>query len=86
MSNPPQPSATGAGALRDERSPVWKIKALWIVIGGPALVVVASVVTAVIAWRGADEVITAPKPGQAAAGDADVPALQARNHAATAGR
>lgn len=54
---------------------------MWLVLGGPAIVVVAAILTAVIAVRGADPVlpterVTAPR--------ADSPALQARNHAATA--
>jgi len=48
---------------------------MWLVIGGPLAVVVASVVTAAIAWRGADPVIQAEATR--------TPAVQARNHAAT---
>lgn len=60
---------------------------LWLVIGGPLVVVVASVVTAVIAIRGADPVLdrSADASGTAASasrGDL-TPAIQARNHAAT---
>jgi hypothetical protein len=48
---------------------------MWLVIGGPLAVVVASVVTAGIAWHGADQVIQADTTR--------TPAVQARNHAAT---
>jgi uncharacterized protein len=54
--------------------PAWREPMLWLVVGGPAAVVVAGVVTAVIAVRGADPVLdTRSTPG----------AVQARNHAAT---
>jgi hypothetical protein len=62
---------------------------LWLIVGGPAAVVVASLFTAVLAVRGADPVLAHDEYGGAAAsgarntGDALTPALQARNHAAT---
>ncbi len=40
--------------------PWWREPMLWLVIGGPASVVGASLITAVIAWRGADVVLTEP--------------------------
>jgi hypothetical protein len=59
-------------------------------VAGPAVVVVASVVTAVIAARGADTMVTddAWRGGieigkQLARDRARLPANQARNHAAT---
>ena len=76
--NRPAPSVRGA--------PWWRVPMMYLVIGGPAAVVVASLVTAVIAYRGADEVITesTPAPHEATAAErAAVPALKARNHAAT---
>jgi uncharacterized protein len=54
--------------------PWWREPMMWLVIGGPATVVVAGVVTAVIAIRGADPVLDTR---------AGAPAVQARNHAAT---
>lgn len=59
--------------------PWWRVGMVWLVVGGPLVVVVAAIVTAVIAVRGADVVISQ---------DASVPfaersALQGRNHAAT---
>jgi hypothetical protein len=58
--------------------PWWRVPTLWLVVGGPAVVVVAGIATAVVAARGADTVLTRP-----AAAASDAPALQARNHAAT---
>lgn len=76
----PLPSAREASD-----TPWWRVGMVWLVLGGPALVVVAAVATAVIAVRGADPVITnapaIPKAGQV---DSSTPAAQARNHAATA--
>ncbi len=59
--------------------PWWRIKMVWLVVGGPLAVVVASFVTLAIAIGHPDPVLTA---GPAAQG-ADMPAVQARNHAAT---
>jgi uncharacterized protein len=67
---------------RSEHGPVqpwWRIPMVWLVIGGPATVVVAAIVTAIIAVRGADPVI-GPEPE---AKFSQRPAVQARNHAAT---
>jgi hypothetical protein len=64
-------------------SPWWKHRFVWLVWGGPALVVVASFVTLGIAITHPDPVL----PTTAAAaedGAAATPAMQARNHAATA--
>lgn len=63
--------------------PWWRYGMVWLVIGGPLVVVIAACLTAVIAIRGADPVLSdlPARPGVAAA---DTPALQARNHAATA--
>jgi hypothetical protein len=61
--------------------PWWRVPTLWLVIAGPALVVMASITTAVVAWRGGDQplpTVSAPKA------DTMTPATQARNHAATA--
>jgi hypothetical protein len=61
--------------------PWWRVKMVWLVIGGPAAVVLAGVVTTVIAVQGADTVLRTPAAATAAASQA--PAQQARNHAAT---
>lgn len=81
---PPSPSAA-----EPESTPWWRIGMVWLVIGGPAVVVVAAISTAVIAVRGADIVLTdlpaAMEPGQTEP-SALTPAREARNHAATAAR
>ncbi len=63
--------------IRDPNAtePWWRVKMVWLVIGGPAAVVVASIATGVVAIRGGDTVVGA-EPG-------DTPAMQARNHAAS---
>ena len=68
--------------------PWWHVKMVWLVIGGPAAVVLAGTVTAVIAWRGADPVVSTPAVAQVRDGKAlsDAPALQARNHTAAVGQ
>lgn len=57
--------------------PWWREPMLWLVLGGPAAVVAACIVTVAIAIARPDPVLSAT--GQAA----DEPAVQARNHAAT---
>jgi hypothetical protein len=53
---------------------------MWLVVGGPLLVVIAAIATAVIAVRGADPVLQVTDAQQTRA---TAPAVQARNHAAT---
>ena len=60
----------------------WRLPIVWMVIGGPALVVVASFVTLGLAIRHPDPVVSTV----AGADMSEQPALQARNHAATPGR
>jgi uncharacterized protein len=62
-----------------DRSTWWHHRMMWLVLGGPAVVVVAAIATAVIAVRGADVVLHVDDVPDRAA----VPAMQARNHAAT---
>jgi uncharacterized protein len=59
--------------------PWWRIRMMWLVLGGPTVVVVASIATLVIAIRNPDPIVSAP----AARSLAEAPAVQARNHAAT---
>jgi hypothetical protein len=61
--------------------PWWREPMVWLVVGGPAVVVVAAISTAVIAWRGADPVVSDPVVVKDAS--SLQPALAARNHAAT---
>lgn len=67
-------------------TPWWRIGMVWLVLGGPAAVVVAGIATAVIAVRGADVVITEVPREAVVQPVAQTPAVQARNHAATAAR
>jgi uncharacterized protein len=74
----------------------WRVPQMWLVVGGPLVVVVASIITAVIAVKGADPVLNKEayerdlKSVQNLEGQARVdaliklqPAHQARNHAAS---
>ncbi len=62
--------------------PWWRVRFMWIVVGGPAAVVVAAFATLAIAITHPDPVIQAGP----ASSTADTPAVQARNHAATPSR
>ena len=96
MKNPAEISsstvATVSGGVADrsiERShptPWWRVGMVWLVVGGPAVVVVASLGTAVVAYRGADVVLleTASARDVPVRPTGQTPALTARNHAATA--
>jgi hypothetical protein len=57
----------------DDRDPWWRYGMVWLVIGGPAAVVVASIATLVLALTHPDPVLST----------AEAPAVQARNHLAT---
>ena len=59
-------------------TPWWRYPMVWLVILGPAAVVVASLATAVIAIRTADPVVSVEREG----GVAHQPAVQGRNQAA----
>jgi hypothetical protein len=68
----------------DRKRPWWRYPIVWLVVGGPAAVVVASLYTVGIAVRNVDPVLdTSPKSGVALK---DQPAVQARNHALDASR
>lgn len=64
--------------------PWWKLPIVWLVIGGPAAVVVASLFTVGIAVKNVDPVLDTSK-GQVKSA-VEVPAVQARNHAASPAR
>ena len=74
-----------------DSAPWWKHGFVWMVIAGPAIVVVAGIATLVIAVRSADPVVEADyyrrgieiNKALAARDKARLPALQGRNHAAT---
>ena len=58
--------------------PWWRIRMVWLAIGGPLLVVVASFAMLALAIQGRDRPVV--EAGVARA-DANDPAVQARNHA-----
>ena len=67
-----------------QAAPWWKHGHVWLVISGPALVVVAGVVTVFLAVKFPDAVIgTQATVRQPARERALAPALEGRNHAAT---
>lgn len=80
-------------ASKKKPVPWYRVTMVWLVLGGPLSVVVASIATAVIAWKHIDPVIATPqgeivRPGDNMAPklspkDAMAPAMQGRNHAAT---
>lgn len=57
----------------------WRLPIVWLVLGGPAIVVVASFITLALAIKHPDPVLST----SASAGPGEQPAVQARNHAAT---
>lgn len=61
-------------------APWWRYGMVWMVIAGPLIVVIASMVSAVVAIRGADPVVASSSDQ-----DTQRPAIQGRNHAATSG-
>ncbi len=61
--------------------PWWRLPIVWMVIGGPAAVVVAGFATLAIAIANPDPVLTPA----AAKSKAELPAVQGRNHAVTPG-
>ena len=79
--------------MKDEQKqsePWWKVGPMWLVVGGPVLVIVAAFVTLFIALRVNDPVVADDysrkgvdigkmKPEETQM----MPAMQARNHAAT---
>ena len=63
---------------------LWRVPALWLVIGGPTLVVLASFATLAIAWHDADRPVR--EGASAPSADSMTPATQARNHVAASSR
>jgi hypothetical protein len=63
--------------------PWWRVGMVWLVLGGPLAVVVASLVTVTIAYVGAEEVLTQPTKQISTDDAARLPAMQGRNHVAT---
>lgn len=75
--------AAAPDALAPQATPWWRVGFVWLVVGGPLAVVVASLVTLAIAVSGAEEVLTLSAQSTSAGNAATVPAVQGRNHAAT---
>lgn len=75
--------------------PWWRERMMWLVVGGPGAVVLASFLTLGLALTHPDPVIESPQlaaadtvgrgGGEQAEGNALTPAMKARNHAATGG-
>ncbi len=66
--------------------PWWSFGHVWLLIAGPATVVVAGFFTYYLAVRSPDPVLSTQQPANAAGqanGITEAPAVQARNHAAT---
>lgn len=87
MSVSEKPPVATAGQNEQHPRQWWRYPIVWLVIGGPLAVVVASLATAVVAVRGADPVLMRDESGGASevrqGADSMTPAVQARNHAAT---
>ena len=72
-------TAASATASTTDTLPWWRVGMVWVVLGGPAAVVLACIVTVTLAVKGAEPVLT----NQSAEKFSDKPAVQGRNHAAT---
>ena len=73
---------------REDTKPWWKYGYFWLVVGLPLSVVVASMITVYIAFQTQDEVYKDEPGVKRVYSDNEytvVPAMQARNHAATGG-
>ncbi|MBC7955541.1 MAG: nitrogen fixation protein FixH [Cytophagales bacterium] len=68
--------------LKDPNPPWWRVGMVWLVLAGPAIVVVASFATLRLALVHGDPVINEP-PAQSERDTSLAPAVKARNHAAT---
>lgn len=74
-------------AATTQAAPWYRHGMVWMVIGGPLVVMVASFITLGLAVRGADVVIEEPAArGVHQPGSADAPAIKARNNASAATR
>ena len=75
-------------SARSDTKPWWRYPLVWMVISGPLIVVVASLVSAYVAIHGQDpvllrEAVPENQKDMRAGANALTPAMQARNHAAT---
>jgi hypothetical protein len=78
------PSVEQHISLADQSRPWWRYPIVWMVIGGPAAVVVASLYTAGLAIRHVDPVLDTTTGQHISSSEA--PAMKARNHVAEAAR
>ena len=90
VSGRPTPAASVRATPDASHRPWWREPMMYLVLGGPAVVVVAAIATGVIAWNGADPVVSEyiENSGRASAQEkavdsSQLPAQKARNHAAT---
>ena len=85
-----QPIPTSIPATPAAPAPWWRFGIVWLVIAGPAAVIVAGVATMAVAFHGADPQVAADPSGAVpiarTVATSTAPALQARNHAATSAR
>jgi len=71
----------------NDATPWWRTPMMWLVVGGPLLVVVASFITLSLAIGHPDPVLEDKVVANKASGaKALIPAREARNHAATGGQ
>lgn len=75
-----QSNRAGSPDQGEQSKPWWRYPIVWMVIGGPAVVVVASFFTAGLAIKHVDPVLDT-SVGQVKA-PSEAPAIQARNHSA----
>jgi len=66
--------------------PWWRVPMVWLVIAGPALVVIASFVTLVLAVRGGDTPLRDAAASASLHAGTQTPATQARHHAVSVQR
>jgi hypothetical protein len=78
-----RPEESGSPHAKAQASPWWRHPMVWLVISGPAAVVVAGFWTLWLAIGHPDPVVTATPVQASVGGDAHTLAMQARNHAAT---
>lgn len=68
----------------------WRYPMMWLVVGGPVVVVIASILTLTLALRHPDPVLDHPSQNIGAESGKNpatmLPAMKARNHAATNGQ
>ena len=68
------------------QDPWWRFPMVWLVMGGPVVVVIACLVTTWIAVSHPDPIVSDSVRGAEPIPPAEMPAQQARNHAAATGR